>query len=71
MYYLRDGLGSKKGCKQIGMVLAVLVSFRYRDSVYPLVFTWAYIAIALKQKDITSVYYTGIIIAIVLAIYAV
>lgn len=26
MYYLRDGLGSKKGCKQIGMVLAVLFS---------------------------------------------
>lgn len=24
MYYLRDGLGSKKGCKQIGKVLAVL-----------------------------------------------
>ncbi|MNW65246.1 hypothetical protein D3C74_436070 [compost metagenome] len=55
----------------VGMILAVLVSFRYRDSVYPLVFTWAYIAIALKQKDVISVYYTGIIIAIVLAIYAV
>ena len=27
MYYLRDGLGSKKGCKQIGAVLAVLFSF--------------------------------------------
>lgn len=26
MYYLRDGLGAKKGCKQIGMVLAVLFS---------------------------------------------
>ena len=26
MYYLRDGLGSKKGCKQIGMILAVLFS---------------------------------------------
>ena len=26
MYYLRDGLGSKKGCKQIGKVLAVLFS---------------------------------------------
>ncbi len=26
MYYLKDGLGSKKGCKQIGMVLAVLFS---------------------------------------------
>ena len=34
----------------VGMILAVLVSFRYRDSVYPLVFTWAYIAIALKQR---------------------
>lgn len=26
MYYLRDGLGSKKGCKQIGIILAVLFS---------------------------------------------
>lgn len=26
MYYLRDGLGGKKGCKQIGAVLAVLFS---------------------------------------------
>ncbi|MBR2527720.1 MAG: alanine:cation symporter family protein [Blautia sp.] len=26
MYYLRDGLGSKKGCKEIGIVLAVLFS---------------------------------------------
>ncbi|MCD8118928.1 MAG: sodium:alanine symporter family protein [Lachnospiraceae bacterium] len=26
MYYLRDGLGAKKGCKGIGMVLAVLFS---------------------------------------------
>jgi AGCS family alanine or glycine:cation symporter len=27
MYYLRDGLGAKPGCKQIGAVLAVLFSF--------------------------------------------
>ena len=26
MYYLRDGLGAKKGCKQIGAILAVLFS---------------------------------------------
>lgn len=26
MYYLRDGLGSKKGCKTIGLILAVLFS---------------------------------------------
>ena len=26
MYYLRDGLGSRKGCKTLGMVLAVLFS---------------------------------------------
>ncbi|MCF0245378.1 MAG: alanine:cation symporter family protein [Ileibacterium sp.] len=26
MYYLRDGLGSKKGCKQIGNILAILFS---------------------------------------------
>lgn len=55
----------------VGTVLAVLVSFPYRDGFYPLVFTWAYIAIAIKQKDIISVYYTAIAAAIVLAIYAV
>ena len=27
MYYLRDGLGAKKGCKTIGAVLAALFSF--------------------------------------------
>ncbi len=27
MYYLRDGLGAKKGCKGIGTVLAILFSF--------------------------------------------
>ena len=27
MYYLRDGLGSKKGCKTVGTVLAALFSF--------------------------------------------
>ena len=27
MYYLRDGLGSKKGCKTIGAILAALFSF--------------------------------------------
>ncbi len=27
MYYLKDGLGSKKGCAQIGAILAVLFSF--------------------------------------------
>ena len=26
MYYLKDGLGSKKGCKQIGSILAILFS---------------------------------------------
>ena len=26
MYYLRDGLGGKKNCKQLGAVLAVLFS---------------------------------------------
>ncbi len=27
MYYLKEGLGSKKGCRQIGAILAVLFSF--------------------------------------------
>ncbi|MDO7906676.1 tryptophan-rich sensory protein [Paenibacillus sp. JX-17] len=55
----------------IGAVLAVLVSFPYRDSVYPLVFVWAYIAIASKQHDNSTVLYTSWILAGLLFLYAV
>ena len=33
----------------VGVLLAVVVAWATRDGVYPLVFTWAYVAIAVKQ----------------------
>ncbi|WP_411344928.1 tryptophan-rich sensory protein [Paenibacillus sp. WLX1005] len=54
----------------VGALLAVVISYRFRDSIYPLVFTWAYIAIALKHPDIQTVWWTGMIIAVLLAAYS-
>ncbi|GAB6992074.1 TspO/MBR family protein [Paenibacillus pini] len=53
----------------VGTVLAVLVSFPYRDSIYPLVFVWAYIAIAVKHQDTNNVFITALIAAGFLFIY--
>lgn len=55
----------------IGAVLAVLISFRPRDGVLPLVFVWAYIAIAVKQQDTRNVYLTAGTLAIILFVYAI
>lgn len=55
----------------VGTVLAVLVSFPYRDSIYPLVFVWAYIAIAIEHKDTNEVYFTGLIAAGLLLLYSI
>jgi benzodiazapine receptor len=52
------------------VVLAVIVSRRYRDSVYPGVFVWAVFAIWLAQRDVTPrVAYAALIGAIVTAIW--
>lgn len=55
----------------VGTLLAVLVSFPYRDSIYPLVFVWAYIAIAIEHKDTNEVYFTGLIAAGLLLLYSI
>ncbi|MEK4518762.1 tryptophan-rich sensory protein [Paenibacillus sp. FSL H8-0122] len=55
----------------VGTLLAVLVSYPYRDSIYPLVFVWAYIAIAMEHKDTNEVYFTGLIAAGLLLLYSI
>ncbi|MDH6370946.1 benzodiazapine receptor [Paenibacillus sp. PastF-3] len=55
----------------VGTLLAVVVSYPYRDSIYPLVFVWAFIAIALEQKEASNVYLTGLIMAGLLLLYSI
>ncbi|MNC43130.1 hypothetical protein D3C75_919780 [compost metagenome] len=55
----------------IGTLLAVVVSFPFRDSIYPLVFMWAYIAIALEHNDTNSVFITGLVTACLLLLYSI
>lgn len=54
----------------VGTVLAVLVSYPYRDSFYPLVFVWAFIAIAIEQQESRNVVVTGWITAGLLLLYS-
>lgn len=54
----------------VGTLLAVAVSYPNRDSIYPLVFVWAFIAIALEHKDADNVFITGLITAGLLFIYS-
>ncbi|MNC75078.1 hypothetical protein D3C75_1265560 [compost metagenome] len=51
--------------------MAILVSFPYRDSIYPLVFVWAYIAIAVEQRGTQSVYLAALILAVLILIYSI
>lgn len=55
----------------LATLLAVAVSFPNRDSIYPLVFVWAFIAIALEHKDAENVFITGLIAAGLLLLYSV
>lgn len=55
----------------VGTLLAVAVSYPHRDSIYPLVFVWAYIAIALEHKDASNVYITGLVTAGLLFLYSI
>lgn len=41
-----------------GCILAILFTIIRNDIVYPLVFVWGYIAIAVQNKDINSIIYT-------------
>ena len=42
----------------VGCILAILFTIIRNDIVYPLVFIWGYIAIAVQNKDINSIIYT-------------
>ncbi|KUP24516.1 tryptophan-rich sensory protein [Paenibacillus sp. DMB5] len=54
----------------VGALLAILVSYPYRDSIFPLVFVWAFIAIALEQRETENVFLTGSIAAGLLLLYS-
>lgn len=55
----------------IGAFLAILISYPYRDSILPLVFVWAYIAIAVEHKDVDNILLSSFILAAILFIYAI
>lgn len=54
-----------------GAALAVLVSCSSRDFVYPLVFVWAYIAIALEHRNAGQIVLTGWTAAAALLLYCI
>ncbi|KAF6631766.1 tryptophan-rich sensory protein [Paenibacillus sp. EKM208P] len=54
----------------IGTVLAIMVSFPYRDSIYPLVFVWAYVAIAVEHPNNENVRLAALILAAIILVYA-
>jgi hypothetical protein len=43
----------------VGCILAILFTIIRNDILYPLVFIWGYIAIAVQNKDINSIIYTA------------
>ncbi len=55
----------------IGGILALLFSSRQQDYIYPLVFIWAYIAIAVKRTDVPSIQYMAVITSLVLGAWIV
>lgn len=54
----------------IGTILAIMVSFPYRDSIYPLVFVWAYVAIAVEHPNHENVRLAALILAAIILVYA-
>lgn len=54
----------------LGVVAAIMITLRTRDGVLPLVFVWAYIAIAIEQRDISGLSFTASILAFILLLYA-
>ncbi|QOH60401.1 tryptophan-rich sensory protein [Paenibacillus polymyxa] len=54
----------------IGTVLAILVSFPSRDSIYPLVFVWAYVAIAIEHPHNENVRLAAWILSAIILVYA-
>lgn len=55
----------------VGVLIACIVSYPNRDSIYPLVFVWSYIAIAIEHKETSNVYITGLITAGLLLLYSI
>ncbi|WP_150272141.1 tryptophan-rich sensory protein [Paenibacillus tepidiphilus] len=55
----------------VGAILAVIVSFPHRDCIYPLVFVWAFIAIALEQHETGNVFITALVTAGLLLLYSI
>ncbi|WP_322907612.1 tryptophan-rich sensory protein [Paenibacillus sp. SGZ-1009] len=55
----------------VGALIALVISYRFRDSIYPLVFVWAYVAIAVKHPDLQIVWWSAIVIAVVLLVSAI
>ncbi|MNI36228.1 hypothetical protein D3C73_902710 [compost metagenome] len=53
----------------VGALLAAIVSFTNRDYIYPLVFVWAFLAIALEQRETSSIFVTGSVVAGLLLLY--
>ncbi|MGM7700771.1 TspO/MBR family protein [Pseudalkalibacillus sp. Hm43] len=54
-----------------GTLLAMIFSVKNEDAIYPLVFVWAYIGIAVKQQDYMIVKNTAIGMAVLLAVFTV
>ena len=55
----------------VGAVLAIIIARATRDVIYPLVFVWAYAAIAVKQADIETILYVAIGWAVVLLVVSI
>lgn len=55
----------------VGALLAIAVSFPYRDFIFPLVFSWAFLAIALEHRDTGNVFLTASIAAGLLLVYSI
>ncbi|UQZ34648.1 hypothetical protein C2I18_14615 [Paenibacillus sp. PK3_47] len=55
----------------VGALLAIAVSYPYRDFIYPLVFSWAFLAIGLEHRDAGSVFVTASVAAGLLLLYSI
>jgi hypothetical protein len=55
----------------VGVLLAVIVSFPHRDSIYPLVFVWAFTAIALEHRETGNVFVSASVAAGLLLLYSI
>ena len=55
----------------VGAVLAIVIARATRDAIYPLVFVWAYAAIAVKQADIETILYVAAGWAVVLLVVSI